>query len=417
MFHKLFEREHALIRHRSAPLASERRSYLIHLATQGVALATLKVVAHYLLAITERLHLSDRLERKIGLKEIKRCAGSWGCRNLAMPITQPSISRRRFIRQATRWLRFMGRLELPLQSPKPYARQVALYEAYMQQEQGLSPCTIAYRCFDVQNFLTELTRRARSLQDVSAMEVDQWLVGKANRGGYARSTIQTRASTLRSFFRYAEQKDWCREGLADTIKSPRCYSGETLPMGPSWREVRQLLGCLKSKHPSAIRDRAIILLLSIYGLRAGEVVGLRLDDFDWERELLRVNRPKQRKAQEYPLVRSVGDAVIRYLRKARPNSERCELFLTCRAPYRPIHANTLWPVVARRLRGLGVKLPHHGPHCLRHACATRLLSQGLSLKEIGDHLGHTNADTTRIYAKVDLRQLREVGRMNLRGLV
>jgi hypothetical protein len=144
MFHKLFEREHALIRHRSAPLASERRSYLIHLATQGVALATLKVVAHYLLAITERLRLSDRPERKIGLKEIKRCAGSWGCRNLAMPITQPSISRRRFIRQATRWLRFMGRLELPLQSPKPYARQVALYEAYMQQEQGLSPCTIAY---------------------------------------------------------------------------------------------------------------------------------------------------------------------------------------------------------------------------------------------------------------------------------
>lgn len=143
---------------------------------------------------------------------------------------------------------------------------------------------------------------------------------------------------------------------------------------------------------------------------------MRLEDFDWEGELLRVKRPKQRKAQEYPLVRSVGDAVVRYLRKVRPDSERREVFLTCRAPYRPLHSGTLWPLVARRLRGLRVELPHYGPHCLRHACATRLLNPGLSLKEIGDHLGHTNPETTLIYAKVDLAQLREAGRMDLRGL-
>jgi len=286
----------------------------------------------------------------------------------------------------------------------------------MRQEQGLSPRNIAYRTFTVQDFLTELKRRARSLRIVSARELDQWLVGKVNRGGYARSTIRTRASTLRSFFRYAEQKAWCREGLANTIKSPRCYSSESLPLGPAWREVRQLLSSLKGDHASGIRDRAIILLLAVYGLRAGEVAGIRLEDFDWERELLRVRRPKQRKAQEYPLVRSVGDAVVRYLRKVRPDSERREVFLTCRAPFRPLHSGTLWPVVARRLRGLKVELPHYGPHCLRHACATRLLNQGLSLKEIGDHLGHTNPDTTRIYAKVDLAQLREVGQIDLRGL-
>jgi site-specific recombinase XerD len=238
------------------------------------------------------------------------------------------------------------------------------------------------------------------------------LIGK----GYARVTVQTRASTLRSFFHYAQQKGWCRAGLADTVKSARCYTGESLPLGPSWREVRQLLSSLKGDHSSAIRDRAIILLLAVYGLRAGEVVGLHLEDFDWEGELLRVKRPKQRKAQEYPLVRSVGDAVVRYLKKVRPDSERREVFLTCRAPYRPLHSGTLWPVVSRRLRGLGVELPHYGPHCLRHACATRLLNQGLSLKEIGDHLGHTNPETTLIYAKVDLAQLREVGRMDLRGL-
>jgi site-specific recombinase XerD len=310
----------------------------------------------------------------------------------------------------------MGRLELPPKVPLPYAKQIAEFVDYMREEKGLSPHTITSRHATVQDFLTGLERRHHSLKDVSAREVDRWLTGKVHGGTYARMTVQTRASTLRSFLFYAQQKGWCRKGLADTVKSARCYTGESLPLGPSWREVRQLLSSLKGDHSSAIRDRAIILLLAVYGLRAGEVAGLRLEDFDWERELLRVGRPKQRKAQEYPLVRSVGDAVIHYLRKVRPASQHCEVFLTCRAPYRPLHSGTLWPVVALRLRGLGVELPHYGPHCLRHACATRLLHQGLSLKEISDHLGHTNPETTRIYAKVDLAKLREVGQINLRGL-
>ena len=137
-------------------------------------------------------------------------------------------------------------------------------------------------------------------------EIDRWLTGRVHGGGYARLTVQTRASTLRSFLYYAQQKGWCREGLADTVKSARCYTGESFPLRPSWREVCRLLSSLKGDHSSAIRDRAIILLLAVYGLRAGEVAGLRLEDFDWERELLRVRRPKQRKAQEYPLVRSLA---------------------------------------------------------------------------------------------------------------
>ena len=85
---------------------------------------------------------------------------------------------------------------------------------------------------------------------------------------------------------------------------------------------------------------------------------------------------------------------------------------------------TLWKVVGKRLRALNVSLPHYGPHALRHACATRLLAAGLSLKEIGDQLGHTDPDSTRIYAKVDLAGLRRGGRfrhgrcpMNLQRLI
>ena len=88
--------------------------------------------------------------------------------------------------------------------------------------------------------------------------------------------------------------------------------------------------------PADIRDRALLLLLAVYGLRAGEVVGLRLEDFDWEQEMLTVPPGKRQQPRTYPLCRSVGDAVLRYLREARPRSARREVFLTLRAPFRPL---------------------------------------------------------------------------------
>jgi site-specific recombinase XerD len=175
-----------------------------------------------------------------------------------------------------------------------------------------------------------------------------------------------------------------------------------------------LLATTEGDRPADIRDRAILLLLAVYGLRAGEVRHLRLEDFDWEQELLSVTCPKTRQTRTYPLSRLVGDAVLRYLKEVRPRSVHRELFLALHAPIRPLRE--LWGIVAKRLRPLGVSIPHHGPHALRHACAAHLLAQGLSLKEIGDHLGHRDPDATRLYAKVDLVGLRQVGDFDLGGL-
>jgi len=95
-----------------------------------------------------------------------------------------------------------------------------------------------------------------------------------------------------------------------------------------------------------------------------------------------------------------------------------EVFLArCHAPVRPLHRCTLYLIVSRRLRVVSPSLARFGPHALRHACATHLLQEGLSLKEIGDHLGHRNPDTTRVYAKVDLAGLRQVADFEFGGLL
>ena len=198
---------------------------------------------------------------------------------------------------------------------------------------------------------------------------------------------------------------------------PRVFTHAGLPVGPSWDDVRRLLAAAERGRPVDIRDRAILMLLAVYGLRAGEVTALCLKDFDWEREILSVPHSKSQRPRTYPLCRPVGDAVLRYLREVRHRSDRREVFLTVVAPFRPLTTDGLAEIVRRRLHALGLTLPHYGPHVLRHACATHLLAQGLSLKEIGDHLGHRSPEATCIYAKVDLAALRTVADFSLEDLL
>jgi integrase len=159
------------------------------------------------------------------------------------------------------------------------------------------------------------------------------------------------------------------------------------------------------------------MLLATYGLRSGEVRGLRLADLDWAGETITVGRPKQRCTQIYPLVTTVGEAVLRYLQQVWPRSTHRELFLTLRAPFRPLSRICVYNLVAKRVSALDIEVRHRGAHCLRHASAIHLVAEGFSLKQIGDHLGRRNAHATRTYAKVDFIGLREVANLDLRGLL
>jgi integrase len=167
---------------------------------------------------------------------------------------------------------------------------------------------------------------------------------------------------------------------------------------------------------ASLRDHAIILLLSVYGLRSGEVRRLRLDDIDWSRDRIRIVRSKSLREEILPVEARVGNAIARYLRDGRPRSDSKALFLTLRGPHRPLSPGGLYNVVRRHLSGVSSLKRGCGPHALRHACARHLLESGRSFKEVGDHLGHRSPDATRFYAKVDLASLRLVAFDDLGGL-
>jgi len=169
--------------------------------------------------------------------------------------------------------------------------------------------------------------------------------------------------------------------------------------------------------PASIRDHAIILLLSVYGLRSGEVRQLCLGDIDWPHDRIRFVRSKSKRKESAPLETRVGNAIARYLRYSRPKTDSRVVFLTLRAPYRPLSIGGLYGIVQRNLSKNGMPKKGRGPHGLRHACARHLLESGRSFKEVGDHLGHRSPDATRFYAKVDLVSLRKVALDDLGGLI
>jgi site-specific recombinase XerD len=298
-----------------------------------------------------------------------------------------------------------------------YDSQIADFAKFMEEELGLSPATIRQRCSTVRQFLDQHCASDRPLNALTVSDVDAALAHMVNKQEYARVTVRTVAASLRAFFRYAQTQGWCSHGLASSIMAPRAFSQESLPYSPSWDQVRDLLAGELGDRSSEIRNHAILLLLAVYGLRAGEVSRLLLEDIDWEGETVIFRRSKRQGVHSYPLSRTVGDAIIRYLKDVRPRSDHREVFLTLCAPIQPIRGQTLWHLVAKRLRTVAPDIKHHGPHALRHACATRLINEGLSLKEVGDHLGHRVPDTTRIYSKVDLPHLREVAGFDLGGLL
>ena len=173
-------------------------------------------------------------------------------------------------------------------------------------------------------------------------------LGSASRFETAEATPT--AKRFSSIFRYAAGHGWCVPGVAAAIMPERMYRGETIPAALAWEDVQRLLGTTEGEHPADKRDRAIVLLFAVYGLRAGEASGLRLEDIDWEHETLQVRRPKPGRTHRYPLSRNVGDALVRYLREVRPPCCERALFLTLRAPFHPLATGGVQAIVNRRLR-------------------------------------------------------------------
>ncbi len=289
----------------------------------------------------------------------------------------------------------------------PFLTETPGFFTYLREERGLRQASVLHYGHSLRVFERYLRRiGVRRLAELSPAILSAF-VTEAGRG-LSGTSMTGLCSALRVFVRYA-----CREGviardLTGAIESPRTYRLSTVPRSISWDEVRRMLEGVDRRSAVGKRDYAILLLLVTYGLRAREVAALTLDDIDWERDRLLVPERKAGHCTAYPLSSVVGEALLDYLRNARPTTPQRQIFFRAMAPLVPMG----WQAISNRathyLRKAGIRVRRPGSHTLRHTCVQRLVDAQFPLKTIGDYVGHRRTSSTEVYTKVAIEPLREV---------
>ncbi len=289
----------------------------------------------------------------------------------------------------------------------PFLGSAPGFLSYLQEERGLSPRTVVIHGHYLRQFESHMRDTGvADLTDLSPARVSEFFVLLSRRVG--QRSISVCASVVRTFLRFAERERLISGNLARSVDRPRIYRLAGLPRSISWPDVQRLLESVDRSRSVGKRDYAILLLLVAYGLRAREVAALTLDDIDWPRERLRVPQRKGGHSHLYPLSVGVGEALVQYLREARPLSSDRHVFLQAKAPYTALRFIDVGRRASEHLRRAGVAVPRAGSHTLRHTCVQRLVDHGFSLKAIGDFVGHRVPESTQIYGKVAIEALRYV---------
>jgi len=278
------------------------------------------------------------------------------------------------------------------------------FRQWMHEQRGTSDQTLHDYCVPLRVFLD---RAGENPLHFNARGLREFVV-RASRHCSPRG-LQTYTTAMRAFIRFLIAEGRCAAGLEAAIPVFVHWRLASLPRYLQPDEVERIIDSCDTATSSGKRDRAILLLLARLGLRAGDIIRLRLGDIDWNEASVRVCGKGHRETR-MPLTNEVGKAIVSYLKKGRPPTNSDVLFVRCVAPFHPFSSHTpVSSMVARRMYRAGVKRPIRGAaHLLRHSVATSLLRQGVSLQDIAAILRHRSIETTQVYAKVDIPALRQV---------
>jgi integrase/recombinase XerD len=273
------------------------------------------------------------------------------------------------------------------------------YRQWLAVERSLASVTVRYRAAVARRFLFE--RGDRDLKSLSVGEVIGFVVDQSS--GLAVKTTKGLATALRSLLGYLYLRGVTDNQLALGVPAPSGPHGTSLPRWIPAAELKALLASGDSTTALGRRDHAIVVLLARLGLRAGEVVGLRLDDLDWSAGEI-VIRGKGSRTERLPMPVDVGKALVGYLRRGRPVTTCRSVFVRASGPPLNMSAQSVRKVVRRACTRAGITAVN--PHRLRHSAATAMLRAGASLEEVGQVLRDRDAQVVALYAKVDFVALR-----------
>jgi len=298
-------------------------------------------------------------------------------------------------------LRELGMVEAAAPStPSSTDKLMGSFRRYLLSERGLSEGTVRGYVVSATRFVAGLDH-PDGLKDVTAAQVTAAVLHRSTT--VSVSATQNFVAGLRAFLRFCFIEGVVKMDLSQAALPATGRRRSSLPLGITKDQAAALVGSCDRRTAIGRRDHALILTLLRLGLRRSEVASIRLEDIDWRAGEL-VVRGKGARRDRLPLPADVGQAIASYLRRGRPDSDRREVFLQARAPFEPIAAGTVASTVRRACRRAGVA--EVGSHRLRHTAACEMVAAQVPLVQIGQVLRHRSLQSTAIYARTDLAQLR-----------
>jgi integrase/recombinase XerD len=300
-----------------------------------------------------------------------------------------------------------GVIVAPGSTQPVYHQLLDEYCLFLRADRGLAETTVTnYRRY-LRDFLVS-RGDAVSLGDLTQLTADDLVAFSHQRGAALGTTAWNHlALALSSFYRWLDLRGHGGKHLVGAVPMRRKYRLADVPCALSWEQVQRLLAVVDRREVNGRRNYAMLLLTATYGLRSCEVRVLRLDDINWLHDEITIFAPKTGRSRKLPLTRPVGEAILDYLREERPPSHHRQVFLSHQPPHGPLRSK-----INRWLAGCfdkaGIAASRRGAHTLRHSLAVHLLRSGETLKSIADVLGHRSPDTTFIYTKLHVEDLRTV---------
>ncbi len=285
------------------------------------------------------------------------------------------------------------------------------YGDYLRNERGLAENSIRVYLPLINDFLNALiTKWDRfSPEALDAQTVQEFLLKRIrNRSSeYARLL----ATALRSFLRFLFIREETSVDLSLYVPTVRRWQEPKIHGFLTPDEIERVLSAIDLSTSRGQRDRAILLLLARLGLRASEIVFMKLEDIRWHTGEI-VIRGKGRVQECLPMLADTGEALALYLTQDRSDSLSRMVFLRIQAPRVGLSGPAaIGHIVRHALAQVGLHAPSRRvTHLFRHSLATTMIRQGASIMEIARILRHRSQSTTQVYAKVDFETLRSVAR-------
>lgn len=282
-------------------------------------------------------------------------------------------------------------------------------EAYLSHREKIGIIKKSNKVFSLylERFFAFLKKK--NISSLDALSLKDVLDFMTSLSCYEKPTVNHTMRAVRYYLKYCYENGFMNTEMFSKLPNPHYNRQSRLPSSYTENEVKKLLDSINLGNPCGIRDYAIILLIARLGLRSSDVENLRFSNIDWEKEVIRLTQVKTGNPLELPLLEDVGEAIINYLKNARPKTDSDHVFVRQVPPYTNFTSNAVGGLVRVHLQKSGIHLEgkKKGSHTLRHSLASRLLEHEIPLPIISEILGHTTTETTMTYLRIDINELRK----------